>query len=49
MAAAYLSVAAFVHTRWFWGLLRAERTFQTVTLLSLLCFFGALIGELFVS
>ena len=46
MAAAYLSMAAFIHFRWFWGLLRAERTFQAGTVLSLFSFLIALIWAL---
>src|SRR6478735_4258051 len=42
-AAAYLSAAVFAHSRWFWGLLGAERVFLTGTIVSLLTFVGAMI------
>ena len=49
MAIVYLSVAAFIHFRWFWGLLPADRTFRVGTVCSLLTFLGALIWALCVS
>jgi hypothetical protein len=46
MAVVYLSVAAFIHFRWFWGLIPADRTFQAGAVCSLFTFLGALIYAL---
>jgi hypothetical protein len=46
LAVVYLSVAAFFHFRWFWGLIQADRVFQIGTVCSLLTFLGALIHAL---
>ena len=46
MAVVYMSVAALVHFRWFWGLLQARWTFQVGTTVSLLSFLGAMIWAL---
>jgi hypothetical protein len=46
MAVVYLSVAAFFHFRWFWGLIQTHQIFQIGTICSLLLFLGALIYAL---
>lgn len=43
MAVLYMSVASFVHFRWFWGLIQAERVFKVGMVSSMLIFLGALI------
>ena len=42
-AAAYLSAAVFMHSRWCWGLLGFDRIFQAGTILALLAFVGSMI------
>lgn len=49
MAALYMSVASFIHFRWFWGLIQAARVFKIGTISSLLIFLGALIWALSVT
>ena len=46
LAVAYLSIGAFLHFRWFWGLLSAHRTFQIGTVCSLFAFLAGLICAL---
>ena len=49
IAVLYLSVASFVHSRWFWGLIQADRVFQISMVSSLLIFLGSLIWALSVT
>lgn len=49
MAVLYMSVAGFIHFRWFWGLIQAERVFRIGMFSSLLIFLGALIWALSVT
>jgi hypothetical protein len=49
MAVLYMSVASFVHSRWFWGLIQADRIFQIGMVSSLLIFLGSLIWALSVT
>lgn len=49
MAVLYMSVASFVHSRWFWGLIQADRIFQVGMVSSLLIFLGSLIWALSVT
>ena len=46
MAVLYLSVALFIHFRWFWGLLQKDRAFLSGTVGSCLLFLGALLWAL---
>jgi hypothetical protein len=46
LAMAYMSIGAFMHFRWCWGLMSAHRTFQIGTVCSLLVFLGCLIYAL---
>lgn len=43
MAIVYLSVATFIHFRWFWGMIQAYRVFQVGIACSILTFAGALL------
>jgi len=49
MAVLYMSVGSFIHFRWFWGLIQAERVFKLGMVFSLLVFLGALIWALSVT
>jgi hypothetical protein len=49
MAVLYMSVATFVHSRWFWGLIQVDRIFQVGMVSSLLIFLGSLIWALSVT
>jgi hypothetical protein len=42
LGVAYTSIGLFCHFRWFWGLLSFYRVFEIGTVISLLCFLGAL-------
>lgn len=46
MAVIYLSIAAFIHFRWFWGLLQKDRIFQVGTVGSLVTALAAFIWAL---
>ena len=43
LAVLYMSVSAFVHTRWCWGLLGYNRMFETGTVISILGILGSMI------
>lgn len=43
LAVAYLSIGAFLHFRWFWGMLQADQTFRIGSVCSMLTFLAALL------
>lgn len=42
-AVLYMSLSAFVHSRWCWGLLGYNRVFETGTVISILGFLGSML------
>lgn len=46
MAVVYMSVALFIHCRWFWGLIQSERVYKIGQISSLFIFLVALIWSL---